>query len=81
MLSTFKGACYMFDLKKETFKKNLFLTLQIIFTILTLVACGLLWFDVISNPGLCVIMMLVTLIFSALYRNSKKAIEENTEDK
>lgn len=69
----------MFDLQKETFKKNLFFALQILFTVLTLVCCGLLFFDIISNPGIIVIMMLVALIFGAFYRNSKKAIEENTD--
>ena len=69
----------MFNLKKEILKKNLFFILQIAFAILTLVCCGLLFFDAISNAGIIVIMMLFSLIFGALSRNSKKAISENMD--
>ena len=69
----------MFNLKKEILKKNLFFILQIAFAILTLVCCGLLFFDAISNAGIIVIMMLFSLIFGALSRNSKKAISENRD--
>ncbi len=71
----------MFDLKKETFKKNLFLALQIVFAVLMFVCCGLLWFDVLSNAGIIVVLMLFSLICGGLSRNSKKAIEENSDEK
>lgn len=67
----------MFNLKKETRKKNIFLVLQITFIILTLIGAVMVIMGKLNNAGYAVIPMLFSLIFGALYRNSKKAIEEN----
>lgn len=78
----------MFNLKKETIKKNIFLTLSIIsvFIFVAGVMCSILGEDspvkfiVNESPiKLVVPPALVFFITFALYRNSKKAIEENTK--
>ena len=33
----------------------------------------------VNNAGYAIIPMLIELVFNSLYRNSKKAIEENTK--
>ena len=77
----------MFSLKKETIKKNIFLTLAIIsaFIFIAGVMCTILGEDspvkfiVNESPiKLVVPPALVFFVSFALYRNSKKAIEENT---
>ena len=78
----------MFDLKKETRKKNLFLVLSVIFAFLFIagVFCTVMGeaspvpFLVNGSPVKVVVppALLFFLTF-ALYRNSKKAIQENTE--
>lgn len=65
------------DLEKEKKKKNIFFTLQIIFAILTLIASALCIFDIVYDAFYTVIAMFFSLFFGALYRNSKKAVEEN----
>lgn len=67
----------MFDLKKETIKKNIFLTLCIIFCILTFTGAILCIIGKVDNAGYAIIPMLIELVFNSLYINSKKAIEEN----
>ncbi len=69
----------MFNLKKETVKKNIFLLLQIVFMVLTFIGAIMVIRDKLNNAGYAVIPMLFSLIFGLLYRNSKKAIEENTK--
>lgn len=78
----------MFDFKKETIKKNIFLTLSIIsaFIFIAGVMCTIMGEDspvkfiVNESPvKLVVPPALVFFVTFALYRNSKKAIEENTK--
>ena len=66
------------DFEKEKKKRNIFFALQILFTILTLIASALCIFDIVNNAFYTVIAMLFSLAFGAMYRNSKKAIEENS---
>lgn len=76
----------MFNLKKETIKKNIFLTLSIIsaFIFIAGVMCTIMGDDspvkfiVNESPiKLVVPPALVFFVTFALYRNSKKAIKEN----
>lgn len=69
----------MFDLKKETIKKNIFLGLCIVFCALTFIGAFLCIFGKVDNAGYAIIPMLIELVFNSLYRNSKKAIAENTK--
>lgn len=78
----------MFNLKKETIKKNIFLILSIIsaFIFVAGVMCSIMGdsspvkFIVNESPvKLVVPPALVFFIAFTLYRNSKKAIEENTK--
>lgn len=78
----------MFNLKKGTIKKNIFLTLSIIsvFIFIAGVMCSIMGegspvkFIVNESPiKLVVPPVLVFFVTFALYRNSKKAIEENTK--
>lgn len=78
----------MFNLKRETIKKNIFLTISIIsaFIFIAGVMCTIMGenspvkFIVNESPiKLVVPPALVFLVTFALYRNSKKAIEENTK--
>ena len=66
------------DLKKEKLKMKIYLTLYIIFLILTFAGAGY----VISNkgetnPGFAIVSMLFGLIFIGLYRDVKKKIKDN----
>lgn len=76
----------MFNLKKETIKKNIFLTLSIIsaFIFIAGVMCTIMGEDspvkfIINESPVKIIVppALVFFITFALYRNSKKAIKEN----
>lgn len=67
------------DLKKEKVKRNMFLTLQIVFLILTLVGAILVFIKKVDNAGYAVIPMLFSLIFGSFMRESQKKIKENTE--
>ncbi len=78
----------MFDLRKETIKKNIFLILSIIsaFIFLAGLMCTILGDDspvkfiVNGSPvKLIVPPVLVFLVSFSIYRNSKKAIKENTK--
>ena len=69
----------MFNLKKETMKKNIFLSLCIVFCILTFIGAILCITHKVNNAGYTVIPMLIELVFSVLCRNTKKAIEEKTK--
>ncbi len=67
------------DLKKEKIKRNIFLTLQIIFLILTLIGAILVIMKKLDNAGYAVIPMLWSLIFGGFMQNSQKKINENSE--
>lgn len=67
------------DLKREERKKKIFFILYIVFFILTIIGAILCITHKVNNAGYAVIPMLFGLVFSALYRNSKKAIQENTK--
>lgn len=67
------------NLKKEKLKVKAFLVFSIMFIILTFIGAFLVIMHKLNNAGYAVIPMLFGLIFSMLYRNSKKAIEENKE--
>ena len=69
----------MFNLKKEKMKKNIFFSLCIVFCILTFIGAFLCLTEKVDNAGYAIIPMLIELVFNSLYRNSKKAIEENTK--
>lgn len=59
-------------MNKENFKVKIFLILSLVFAILTLVVGYLVITYKLDNAGYSIIPMLFTLIFSILYRNSKK---------
>lgn len=67
------------DMKKEKIKRNIFLTLQIIFLVLTVVGAILVFAKKVDNAGYAVIPMLWSLIFNGFMRKSQKKIKENTE--
>ena len=69
------------DLKKEKIKKVLFFIFTIIFVTLTMIGGVLVIMGKVNNAGYAAIPSLFTMISSMLYRNSKKAIEENTQEK
>lgn len=77
----------MFHLKKEKIKKNIFLALSILsaFIFIAGVMCTIMGDDspvkfIINESPIKIIVppALVFFVTFALYRNSKKAIEENT---
>lgn len=67
------------NLKREKVKKKIFLILYSVFFILTVAGAILCITHKVNNAGYAVIPMLICLIFSALYRNSKKSAEENKQ--
>lgn len=78
----------MFNLKKETIKKNIFLALSILFIFIFIagVLCAIMGdkssIQFIVNNHLLILIVPSAFAFFitfALYRNSKKAIEENTK--
>lgn len=78
----------MLNLKKETIKKNIFLTLSIIsaFIFIAGVMCTIMGGDspvkfIINESPVKLIVppMLVFFVSFALYKNSKNAIKENTK--
>lgn len=69
----------MFDLKREKIKKNIFFGLYLVFFGLTLIGAILCVTGKVNDAGYAIIPMLIGLVFSSLYRSSKKAIEENTK--
>ncbi len=67
------------NLKREELKKKIFFTLYLVFFALTIVGAILCITHKVSNVGYAIIPMLIGVVFSMLYRNSKKAIEENKQ--
>lgn len=65
--------------RREKIKMRVFLALYIIFAILTFIGGFMVITERLDDAGYAVIPMLFGLIFSVLYRNSKKAIEENKQ--
>ncbi len=65
------------NLKREELKKKVFLIAYLIFFVLTIIGAILCVTHKVDNAGYAGIPMLIGLVFSMLYRNSKKAIEEN----
>lgn len=65
------------NFNKKQLKSKIFLILSLIFAILTFVGGYLVITHKLDNAGYSVIPMLFTLIFSMLYRNSKR--EENNK--
>lgn len=66
------------DLKKEKVKRNIFLTLQIIFVIITVINAILVIMKKLDNAGYAVIPMLWSLIFGGFMGNSQKIIKDNS---
>lgn len=64
-------------MNNEIVKKNVYLFLSIIFIILTFVGASLVITHKVRNAGYSVVPMVFALVFNMLYRNSKKAIDEN----
>lgn len=78
----------MFNLRKETIKKNIFLTLSIIsaFIFIAGLMCTIMGEDspvkfIINGSPIKLIVppMLVFFVSYSLYRNSKNTIKENTK--
>jgi len=68
----------MLDLKKEQLKMKIYNILMIIFLILTFIGAGYVFYrEGNANAGYAAVPSLFCIIFSSLYRNSKKAIIEN----
>ena len=66
------------NLKKEKLKMKIYLTLYIIFLILTLCSAGYVIYNKgETNPGFAIVSMLFGLIFIGLYRDTKKRIKDN----
>ena len=65
------------NIKKEQIKIKIFLILYIVFAILGFIGAFMVITKRLNNVGYVVIPMLFAIVFSMLYRNSKKAIEEN----
>ena len=63
----------------EKIKRNIFLTLQIIFLILTFVGAILVVMKKVDNVGYSVVPMLWSLIFGGFMHNSEKKIKGNSE--
>lgn len=67
-------------MNKEKLKVKIFMILMIVFLTLTFIGAGYVHSNQGEvNAGFAVIPSLFCMIFSVLYRNSKKAIEENTK--
>jgi len=66
-------------MKKEKIKRNVFLTLQIIFLIITLICAILVIMKKLDNAGYAVIPMLWSLIFGLFMQQSQKKIKESSK--
>ncbi|MCI8409768.1 MAG: hypothetical protein HFJ09_10965 [Lachnospiraceae bacterium] len=66
------------NLKREKRKRKIYFVLQILFAILTFAASALYIFNIVNNAFYTVIAMIFSLVFGSLYQNSKKAVEENS---
>ena len=67
------------NLKKEKIKRNIFLVLQIIFTILTFIGATLVIMKKVNNAGYAVIPMIWALILGVFMQNSQNKIKEHTK--
>jgi uncharacterized membrane protein YhaH (DUF805 family) len=67
------------NIKKEKIKMKIFLILYIVFAILVFIGAFMVITKRVNNAGYSVIPMLFAIVFGILYRNSKKAIEENKQ--
>ena len=67
------------NIKKEQIKIKIFLILYILFAILGFSGAFMVITKRLNNVGYVVIPMLFAIVFSILYRNSKKVIEENNK--
>jgi uncharacterized membrane protein YhaH (DUF805 family) len=67
------------NIKKEKIKMKIFLILYIVFAILVFIGAFMVITKRVNNAGYSVIPMLFAIVFGMLYRNSKKAIEENKQ--
>lgn len=67
------------NIKKEQIKIKIFLILYIVFAILGFIGAFMVITKRLNNVGYIVIPMLFAIVFSMLYRNSKKAIEKNNK--
>ena len=65
------------NLKREELKKEIFFILYLVFFALTIIRAILCITYKVNNVGYVVIPMIIGLVFSMLYRNSKKTIKEN----
>ena len=64
------------NLKKEKIKRNVFLILQTIFFILTIIGAILVIMKKVDNAGYAVIPMLFSLIFASFIRESQNKINK-----
>jgi predicted tellurium resistance membrane protein TerC len=64
---------------KKKIKMKIFLILYIVFAILVFIGAFMVITERVNNAGYAVIPMLFAVVFGILYRNSKKAIEENKQ--
>lgn len=67
------------DVKREIRKRNIFMALQIAFLILSAAAIVLLILDKLNSIVYVLIPLWASLLFGALYRNSNKAVKENSD--
>lgn len=65
------------NIKKEQIKMKIFLIIYIVFAILGFIGAFMVITKRLNSVGYVVIPMLFAIFSSTLYRNSKKAIEEN----
>lgn len=68
------------NLKREELKKKIFFVIYLIFFALTIIGAFLCITHRVNNAGYAIIPMIIGLVFSMLYNNSKKTIEENTKN-
>lgn len=71
----FFNRAMIMDLKKQ---KIIYLVLSVAFVVLTFAGAFLVFANKVDNAGYSVVSMLGCLVFNMLYRNTKKAIEENS---
>lgn len=69
------------NIKREKTKRRIFLFLQIVFIVLTFIGAGYVFLNHGEpNAGYAVVPMLFAMIFGMLFRNSQKAIRENSAE-
>jgi len=67
------------NLEKEKIKRNIFMILQIVFLLLTIIGAILVFTKRVDNAGYAVIPMLWSLIFGGFMRASQQKINENSK--